>query len=219
MAEYYPFMYDDEEESDSYYYLEKEDEEAQAYMVSCYEITEDFRDHVAPAVTPDPNASAKALQNSTKFQAFFDGFGFTPAARLEITKAIIDIAEVHHESCMSAEGSVPRTIRDESNSVTFFDADRRVPYPHNRSLYVTSFVNGMELKRTFLDGGASINLMPLSTFKNLEIKENQIVESPITITRFKRDRRQSLGYVVVDLEVGAICSATKFHLINADPNY
>ncbi|KAI8530126.1 hypothetical protein RHMOL_Rhmol11G0031400 [Rhododendron molle] len=52
-------------------------------------------------------------------------------------------------SLAAMDGSVPRTIRDESNAVTFSDADRRVPYPHNRPLYVTSRVNGIELKRTF----------------------------------------------------------------------
>lgn len=189
MVECYPFMYENEEDLDSYSYLEEKDGETWAYMVSCYEITEDFRDHVAHAVTPDPYASAKGLQNSTKFRALFDGFGFTPIARLEITKAIIGIVEIHHESCMSAEGSILRTIRDESNSITFSDADQRIPYPHNRPLYITSCINGTELKHTFLYGGASINLMPLSTFKRLEIQENLIVESPVTITGFGGDKR------------------------------
>lgn len=113
--------------------------------------------------------------------------------RLEISKAIISIAEVHNESRMSVERSIPRTIRDESNLVTFSDADRKVPYPHYRPLYMTSCVNGTELKHMFLDGGASINLIPLSTFKKLEIQKNRIVESPITITSFWGDKRQSLG--------------------------
>lgn len=120
---------------------------------------------------------------------------------------------------MSAEGSVLRIVRDESNLVTFSNADQRVPCPHNRPLYVIACVNRTELKCTFLDGGASINLMQLSTFKKLEILENRIVKSPIMITGFKGEKRQSLGYVVVDLEVGAIRSTTKFHLINADLNY
>lgn len=96
MAECYPFMYDDKEE----------DSESWAYTVSCYEITEDFASSPNPAVMPDPNASVKTLQNSTKFRSLFDGFVFTPAARLEMTKAIIKIAEVHQEACMSIEGSV-----------------------------------------------------------------------------------------------------------------
>ncbi|KAI8536024.1 hypothetical protein RHMOL_Rhmol10G0223100 [Rhododendron molle] len=75
-------------------------------MVSCYKIMEEFEDGAAPMVMPDLNASAKALQNNTKFRAFFDGFGFTPAVRLEITKATISIVEVHHKSCMFAKGSI-----------------------------------------------------------------------------------------------------------------
>lgn len=135
MAECYPFIYDEEEE----------DSEGWAYMASCYEITEDFASYPSPTITPDPYFSVKILENSAKFRTFFDGFGFTPAARLEMTKAIMDIAEVHQEACMSMEGSVPQTIRDESNSVTFIDADRRVPFPHNRPVYVTAFVNKVKM--------------------------------------------------------------------------
>ncbi|KAI8555548.1 hypothetical protein RHMOL_Rhmol05G0180800 [Rhododendron molle] len=191
MAECYPFMYEDESDVDNRYYLEDDTEDGWAYMVSWHEIIEEFGEGLTPKVAPDPNSLVKMLQNSVKFRAFFDGFGFTPAARLEITKAIVSIAKVHQESCMSAEGSVPQTIRDESNSVTFSDADRKVPYPHNRPLYITSRINGMELKRTFLDGGASINIMPLSTFKRLGIQDNRIVESPITITGFRGDCKRS----------------------------
>lgn len=208
-AECYPFMYDDEEE----------DSDGWAYMVSCYEITEDFASYPNPAVMPDPNSLVRTLQNSAKFRTFFDDFGFTPTMTLEMTNAIMNIVEVHQNACMSVEGSVPQTIRDESNSITFTDADKRVPFLHNRPLYVTACVNSVELKCVFLYDRASINLMPLSTFKMAGIPENRIVKNPIAITGFGGDKRESLGYVVVDLIVGAICSMTKFHLINADPNY
>lgn len=77
----------------------------------------------------------------------------------------------------------------------------------------------MELRRAFLDGGASINLMPLTTFRAIGIPENRIVKAPIAITGFGGDKKESLGYVVVDLVVGPIRAATKFHIIEADPIY
>lgn len=43
---------------------------------------------------------------------------------------------------------------------------------------MTAHVNGVELKRVFLDGGASINLMPLSTFNKIEILKDRIVKKP-----------------------------------------
>lgn len=58
----------------------------------------------------------------------------------------------------------------------------------------------------------------MTTFKTIGIPENRIVKSPITITGFGGDKKESLGFVMVDLSVGAICAATKFHIINADPN-
>ncbi|KAI8535077.1 hypothetical protein RHMOL_Rhmol10G0147100 [Rhododendron molle] len=98
MAECYPFMYEDAIDADNQYYLEEEEEEEEeedgwAYVVSCHKIIEEFREGPTPTVTPDPNNSVRMLQNSMKFRVFFDGFGFTPAARLEITKAIVNITE------------------------------------------------------------------------------------------------------------------------------
>lgn len=140
-------------------YSDDEDQADWVCMASCYEITEDFASCPSPMVNSDPDSSVKTLLGSAKFRAFFDGFGFTPAARLEMTKAIINIVEVHHEACMSAKRSVPRTIREDSNAITFTEADMRIPFPHNKPLYVIVCVNGVERRRAFLDGGASINLM------------------------------------------------------------
>lgn len=61
---------------------------------------------------------------------------------------------------MAAEGFI---------TITFSDADLRITFPHNRSLYVTAYVKDVELKRAFLNGGVSINIMLLSTFKKMEI--------------------------------------------------
>lgn len=200
------------------FYAELDNYEEEAYMASIQDHLEEVS-YEQPRVEPDPDATIKILQGSAKFRTFFDGMGFTPAARFDITKSIIDIARAHQQACMAAEGSVPRTIRDESNLVTFSESDRRVKFPHTRPLFVTAYVNGAELRRAFFDGGASINIMPYSTFKKLEIPENRVVESSIAITGFGGERKESAGYVVVDLAVGPIRAATKFHLIDAQTNY
>lgn len=69
---------------------------------------------------------------------------------------------------------------------------------------MTTHVNKVELKRAILDGGASINIMPLTTFQQLGILEKRIVKSSIAIIGFKGDKKESMGYVVMDLAVGVI---------------
>lgn len=46
------------------------------YMASCFEITDEIASYPPPIVALDPDTLVKILQNSTKFKAFFDGFGF-----------------------------------------------------------------------------------------------------------------------------------------------
>ena len=70
-----------------------------------------------------------------------------------------------------------------------------------------------------MDGGASINIMPLSTLKKIGLAEDRMIKSFIAITGFQGDRKDSLGYVIVDLAVGPIRAATKFHVIDAHTNY
>jgi hypothetical protein len=157
-----------------YNYFAEEDEytDEEVCMTSYYDHLDEIASHEQPRVTPDPDAAVKVLQGSTKFKTFYDALGFTAAARTEITRSIVNIAEAHQQACMAMDGSVPRTIREGANSITFSDADRRVTFSHNRPLYVTALIKGVELRRAFLDGGASINIMPLATFKKLGIPEN-----------------------------------------------
>lgn len=110
---------------------------------------------------------------SNKSKTFFDGFGFIPSLRLKIKKAILEIANGSQEACVAEGGSVVQTIREESNTTSFSDVDRRVPFPHNKPLFVTDHINGVELKQAFLDGGPSINIVPLEMLKKLGILELQ----------------------------------------------
>jgi hypothetical protein len=227
MAECFEFVRDIEEEDYGCEYDYNHDYEhgqgyefEEAYMTSFYDELDEIAGYDTPAVAPpDSESGVKILQNSTKFKHFYDGMGFTPNARFLMTKAIMAIAQEGHEACAAEGGSLPRTIKDELGAITFSEADRKVLHPHNRPLYVTARVNGVELKRAFMDGGASINIMPMSTLLKVGIPEERIVKSLIGITGFQGDKKESLGYVIVDLAVGPIRTATKFHIIDAQTNY
>ena len=189
------------------------------YVASYFEETEEMVNYEPPRVEKDPDHYAKTLQDCVKFKQFFDQLGLSREARTEITKSIINIAEAHHEECMSTEGSIPRKAKEQSSAITFSEADRKYPFSHNRPLYVTVFINGVEFKRAFLDSGASINIMTRATLEKAGISEERIVKQPIVITGFGGERRVTIGCVTVDLAVGEIRSATKFHIIDSEANY
>ncbi|KAF7130216.1 hypothetical protein RHSIM_Rhsim10G0123700 [Rhododendron simsii] len=120
---------------------------------------------------------------------------------------------------MGLSGSVRKILRDTHLPITFTEADRQLPFPHNWPLYVPVIINGMEFQRGFLDGGASLNILPYSVFKAAGIPSSHLVNQPITISGFGNHSQQSMGFVQVDLIVGPIRSATKFHVIDSETTY
>ena len=106
------------------------------------------------------------------------------------------------------------------NAILFTDADMCVKSSnHNRPLYVESMLNGHPVKRTFIDNGASLNIMPMSTFKAAKIDVRRLVKQPISINGFTDRPTDTIGYVNVDFKVGPIHSSTKFHVIEAPVSY
>ncbi|KAF5934197.1 hypothetical protein HYC85_030368 [Camellia sinensis] len=82
------------------------------YVASYFEETEEMVNYEPPRVEKDPDHYAKTLQGCVKFKQFFDQLGLSREARTEITKFIINIAEAHHEECMSTEGSILRKAKE-----------------------------------------------------------------------------------------------------------
>ncbi|KAH7838078.1 hypothetical protein Vadar_021711 [Vaccinium darrowii] len=70
-----------------------------------------------------------------------------------------------------------------------------------------------------MDGGASLNIIPYSTFKVAEIPANHLVKQPITISGFGNHGQQTMGFVQMDLVVGKIRSTTKFHVMDSETSY
>lgn len=90
---------------------------------------------------------------------------------------------------------------------------------HNRPLYLEAHVNGVELRRAFVDGGSSVNIMSVGTFESVKIPKTRLVKQPIEITGFAGARIRTLGHVTVDLAVGQIRTPTLFHVIKGDTTY
>ena len=64
--------------------------------------------------------------------------------------------------------------------MTFSGEDMEVGYlDHRRPLYLVAFINQIPIKRAFVDTGASINLIPLSTLQAAGISERKIQGCPI----------------------------------------
>ncbi|XP_028061728.1 uncharacterized protein LOC114265167 [Camellia sinensis] len=196
----------------------------QVHMASYYDELEEIASGQLLKTVPAEekfveDTHAQALQNSRKFHTFFDQLGLSQAGRLEATKALINISKVHHAEVAEAKEYVLRRIQEDYGAITFSEADKAYPFPHNRPLFVTAYINDVEFKCAFLDGGASINIITTDTFARAGIPKSRMARQPITVIGFGGEKKVTRGHVVVDLAVGEICFATKFHVIDADTNY
>lgn len=73
---------------------------------------------------------------------------------------------------------------EEEENISFSMVDREVRYPHNRPLHVTTIINGIEVRRAFINNGASVNIIPCTVFKRLGLPEKKIVKERTNITGF-----------------------------------
>jgi len=56
--------------------------------------------------------------------------------------------------------------------------------PHNRLLFVTSYIRGQKVKFIVLDGGSVVNIMPKSTMNDLGITIEELSKSQMMIQGF-----------------------------------
>ena len=120
---------------------------------------------------------------------------------------------------MQIGSSVRRTLKEAASTITFVETDRQVSFSHNRPLYVPFEINGIEFQRGFIDCGASLNLISLKVLKVTGYLGEDLIQQPITITRFGRTSQWSLGYITLGLVVGPIRCHTCFNMIDADTSY
>ena len=62
--------------------------------------------------------------------------------------------------------------------------DKPVKHRHLKALYVKGFVDGMPMNKMLVDGGASINLMPYTTFCKLGKGPGDLIETDMILKDF-----------------------------------
>ena len=67
--------------------------------------------------------------------------------------------------CFATETLASRALFETTNVVTLTGENMEVEYPdHKRSLYLTTTINGVQIRRVLVNKGAFVILIALSTF-------------------------------------------------------
>ena len=90
---------------------------------------------------------------------------------------------------------------------------------HRRPLYLAVFINQIPIKRAFVDTGASVNLIPLSTLQAAGILEKKIQGYPMEVTGFGGRGEYTAGHIQLWLKVGPIAFLARFHVVRTEVSY
>jgi predicted aspartyl protease len=62
--------------------------------------------------------------------------------------------------------------------------DKLAKHGHFKPLYVKGYVNGKHLTKMFVDGGATINIMPYTTFRKLGMINEELLKTNMVLGDF-----------------------------------
>ena len=90
-------------------------------------------------------------------------------------EALVSIASGAGIECLTAKGTDDSALLQKANEITFSDEDMEVGYSdHRKPLYLAAFINQIPINRAFVDTGAFVNLISLSTLQVAGISEKKI---------------------------------------------
>ena len=71
--------------------------------------------------------------------------------------------------------------------------DKPVKHRHLKALYVKGFVDGKPTNKMLVDGGASVNLMPYTTFRKLGKGPGDLIETNMMLKDFGGNASKTRG--------------------------
>jgi len=90
---------------------------------------------------------------------------------------------------------------------------------HLKALYLKGFINGKPLTKMLVNGGATVNLMPYSTFRKLGKRIEDLCPTDIRLIDFSGNILVTKGAICVELTVGSKSLLTTFFVVDAEGTY
>lgn len=90
---------------------------------------------------------------------------------------------------------------------------------HLKPLFIIAKVDGMEVNKVFINGGATINLMPYTLFKKMGKIDEDLRQYNMVLSNYEGKTSNIMGVVQVDLAVGTTTRLTLFMVIDSKANF
>ena len=93
------------------------------------------------------------------------------------------------------------------------------PDQHLKPLFIKGHIDGKPMGRILVDGGAGVNIMPLSVFSKLDRKESELMKTNMALSGFLGELSEAKGVISMELTVGSKTLPTAFFVVDVKGRY
>ncbi|KAK4381313.1 hypothetical protein Sango_2979800 [Sesamum angolense] len=86
--------------------------------------------------------------------------------------------------------------------------------PHNRPLLMVGYAREQKVNKILIDGGSTVNILPLRTLKELGIPMDELSNRRFMIQDFNQGGQTTIGVVRMELLMDDMVSTALFHIID-----
>ena len=88
--------------------------------------------------------------------------------------------------------------------------EKPVKHRHLKALYMKGLVDGKPMNKMLVDGGASVNLMPYTTFRKFGKGPEDLMETDLMLKNFRGNTSKTRRAINIELTIGSKTLLTTF---------
>jgi hypothetical protein len=93
------------------------------------------------------------------------------------------------------------------------------PGAHMKPLFIREHLDGTPIEHMLVDGGASVNILPLSLFKTLGHVEGDLKRTNLSLSIFAGGLTEAIGIIYKEVTVGSKTVPTAFFVVDVKGHY
>jgi hypothetical protein len=114
-------------------------------------------------------------------------------------------------------GEISETLWTPESAV--FDKPVNSDHLHLKALYISGYINGSPMRKMLVDGGAAVNVMPITTYRKLGKTPEEMMRANLTLKDYSGRSQDVRGAAIMEITVGSKTIPTTFFIIDGKGAY
>ena len=90
---------------------------------------------------------------------------------------------------------------------------------HLKALYINGFINDKPSSKMLVDGGATVNVMPMTTYRKIGKLPEELIKTNMTLRDYGGHSSEVSGVTTVEVTAGSKTLPTTFFVIEGKGSY